>query len=161
MRAPIRIGGHEITAGSRQTIHLPLPEFYTFAPTTMTIHVVHGKQPGPCLLITSAVHGDEINGIEIIRRILGHTSIGKIKGTLILIPVVNVFGFVGQSRYLPDRRDLNRSFPGSPTGSMSARLANVVTTQVLPFCTHVIDLHTGAVGRENLPQIRATMSVTS
>lgn len=158
MQAPFVICGHRVDAGSKQSIHLPLPEFYTYAPTTMPIHVVHGKQPGPRLMITSGIHGDEINGIEIIRRLLGHKSLNRIKGTLVLIPVVNVFGFVGQSRYLPDRRDLNRSFPGSPTGSMAARLANTIMTQLVPLCTHIIDLHTGAVGRENLPQIRVTLN---
>jgi predicted deacylase len=110
------------------------------------------------LLVTSALHGDEINGIEIIRRLLGHKSLNRIKGTLVLIPVVNVFGFVAQSRYLPDRRDLNRSFPGSPKGSMAARLANLIMTDILPGCTHVIDLHTGAIARQNLPQIRALLT---
>ncbi len=157
MQPPISIAGNEIKAGTRKSIHLPLPEFYTYAPTTMPVHVVHGRKPGPCLLVTSTLHGDEINGVEIIRRLLGHTSLKGLSGTLILAPVVNVFGFVGQSRYLPDRRDLNRSFPGSAKGSMAARLANVIMTELLPACTHVIDLHTGAVGRENLPQIRTTL----
>jgi predicted deacylase len=158
MQAAITIGGNEIKAGTRQTLHLPLPEFYNYSPTTMTIHVVHGRNSGPCMLIASALHGDEINGVEIIRRLLGHKSLERIKGTLILIPVVNVFGFVSQSRYLPDRRDLNRSFPGSPKGSMAARLAHVLMSDLLPHCTHVIDLHTGAVARENFPQIRATLN---
>lgn len=121
----------------------------------MPIHVVHGRNPGPCLLVCAAIHGDEINGVEIVRRILLHKSIDRIKGTLIAIPIVNVFGFVSKSRYLPDRRDLNRSFPGSETGSMAARLANVLMSEVIPHCTHVVDLHTGAINRENLPQIRA------
>ncbi len=154
MQPPLSIGGQELAAGSRATIHLPLPYLYTHSPTTMPIHVVRGRQSGPTLLVTSALHGDELNGIEIIRRLLGHKTLNRIKGTLILIPVVNVFGFVGQSRYLPDRRDLNRSFPGSPKGSMAARLANLLVTEILPHCTHMIDLHTGAIGRENLPQIR-------
>jgi predicted deacylase len=158
MQKAITIGGDEIKAGTRKLIHLSLPEFYTYAPATMPIHIVHGRNPGPCLLVTSAVHGDEINGVEIIRRLLGHKSIERIKGTLVLIPVVNVFGFLAQSRYLPDRRDLNRSFPGSPTGSMAARLANVIMSEVLPVCTHVIDLHTGAINRENFPQIRAMLN---
>lgn len=152
------IGGEGVQAGTRDIIRLALPEFYTHAPASMPLHVVHGRQDGPCLLVTSALHGDEINGIEIIRRLSGHPSLARLKGTLILIPIMNVFGFVAQSRYLPDRRDLNRSFPGSPKGSMAARLANLVSTEVLPVCTHVIDLHTGAVARENLPQIRAAFS---
>ncbi|NNJ70744.1 MAG: succinylglutamate desuccinylase/aspartoacylase family protein [Kiritimatiellales bacterium] len=158
MQPPLNIGGIEIQPGTRKLIQLPLPEFYTYAPTTMPIHVVHGRNPGARLLVTSAVHGDEINGVEIIRRLLGHKSLERIKGTLLLIPVVNVFGFVGQSRYLPDRRDLNRSFPGSPKGSMASRLAHVIMSEVLPHCTHVVDLHTGAINRENLPQIRTTLN---
>ncbi len=122
------------------------------------MHVVHGRQAGPVLLVCAALHGDEINGVEIIRRILLNKSISRLKGTLIAIPVVNVYGFVSKSRYLPDRRDLNRSFPGSDTGSMASRLANVLMTEILPHCTHVVDLHTGAVNRENLPQIRASLT---
>jgi len=121
----------------------------------MPVQVVHGRKSGPCLLVCAAIHGDEINGVEIVRRILAHKLLDRIQGTLIAIPVVNVFGFVSKSRYLPDRRDLNRSFPGSETGSMASRLANILMTEIIPHCTQVIDLHTGAVNRENLPQIRA------
>ena len=124
----------------------------------MPVHVVHGRRPGPVLLVSAAVHGDEINGVEIIRRLLTQKSIDRLKGTLIAIPVVNVYGFVSKSRYLPDRRDLNRSFPGSENGSMAARLAHVVMTEIIPHCTNIIDLHTGAVNRENLPQIRARLA---
>jgi predicted deacylase len=124
----------------------------------MPVHIIHGRQDGPTLLVASTLHGDEINGVEIIRRLRGHAALKRIKGTLILIPVMNVFGFVAQSRYLPDRRDLNRSFPGSPKGSMAARLADLMMKEVLPVCTHVLDLHTGAVARENLPQIRGTFA---
>ena len=155
---PCVIGGEAVAAGTRHSIRLSLPDFYTHAPTIMPVHVIHGRRSGPRLLITSALHGDEINGVEIIRRLSGQPSLKRLRGTLILIPVMNVFGFVAQSRYLPDRRDLNRSFPGSPKGSMAARLAYLVTTDVLPQCTHLIDLHTGAIARENLPQIRATIS---
>ena len=123
----------------------------------MPVHVIHGRRPGPVLLVSAAVHGDEINGVEIIRRLLVKKSIDRIKGTLIAIPVVNVYGFVSKSRYLPDRRDLNRSFPGYENGSMASRLAHVVMTQIIPHTTHIIDLHTGAVNRENLPQIRAKL----
>ncbi len=157
MQPAIEIAGVSVKAGSRQSIDIPLPSFYTHSAASMPVHVVHGRNPGPCLLVCAAIHGDEINGVEIIRRILTHKLINKIKGTLIAIPVVNVFGFVSKSRYLPDRRDLNRAFPGSETGSMAARLANVVMTEIIPHCTHVIDLHTGAVNRENLPQIRAKL----
>jgi predicted deacylase len=157
MQKPIEIAGVTVKPGSRQSIDIPLPSFYTHSSVNMPVHVIHGRRPGPVLLVSAAIHGDEINGVEIIRRLLGNKSIDRIKGTLIAIPVVNVYGFVSKSRYLPDRRDLNRSFPGSENGSMASRLANVLMTQILPHTTHIIDLHTGAVNRENLPQIRAKL----
>jgi predicted deacylase len=157
MQPAIEIAGVKIKPGSRLSIDIPLPSFYTHSSVNMPVHVVHGRRPGPVLLVSAAVHGDEINGVEIIRRLLSHKFIDRIKGTLIAIPVVNVYGFVSKSRYLPDRRDLNRSFPGSENGSMAARLAHVLMTQIIPHCTHIIDLHTGAVNRENLPQIRANL----
>jgi predicted deacylase len=157
MQKPIEIAGITVTPGSRQSIDIPLPSFYTHSSVNMPVHVIHGRRPGPVLLVSAAIHGDEINGVEIIRRLLVKKSIDRIQGTLIAIPVVNVYGFVSKSRYLPDRRDLNRSFPGYENGSMASRLAHVVMTQIIPHTTHIIDLHTGAVNRENLPQIRAKL----
>ncbi|MCP4432508.1 MAG: succinylglutamate desuccinylase [Gammaproteobacteria bacterium] len=158
MQSAIEIAGVRVNPGSRQSIDIPLPSFYTHSAASMPVHVVHGRKPGPCLLVCAAIHGDEISGVEIIRRVLTHKLIDKIQGTLIAIPVVNVFGFVSKSRYLPDRRDLNRAFPGSETGSMAARLAKILMSEIVPHCSHVIDLHTGAVYRENLPQIRARLT---
>jgi predicted deacylase len=157
MQKPIEIAGVTVEPGNRQSIDIPLPSFYTHSSVNMPVHVIHGRRPGPVLLVSAAIHGDEINGVEIIRRLLVNKSIDSIRGTLIAIPVVNVYGFVSKSRYLPDRRDLNRSFPGSENGSMASRLANVLMTEILPHTTHIIDLHTGAVNRENLPQIRAKL----
>jgi predicted deacylase len=157
MQKPIEIAGVTVQPGSRLSIDIPLPSFYTHSSVNMPVHVIHGRRPGPVLLVSAAIHGDEINGVEIIRRLLVNKSIDSIRGTLIAIPVVNVYGFVSKSRYLPDRRDLNRSFPGSENGSMASRLANVLMTEILPHTTHIIDLHTGAVNRENLPQIRAKL----
>ena len=157
MQKPIEIAGVTVKPGSRQSIDIPLPSFYTNSSVNMPVHVIHGRRPGPVLLVSAAVHGDEINGVEIIRRLLVKKSIDRIQGTLIAIPVVNVYGFVSKSRYLPDRRDLNRSFPGYENGSMASRLAHVLMTQIIPHTTHIIDLHTGAVNRENLPQIRAKL----
>ncbi len=155
MQPPITIAGTTIQPGTRRSIELPIPSFYTHTSASMPVHVIHGRRAGPCLLICAAIHGDEINGVEIIRRLLAHKTISNLKGTLITIPIVNIFGFVSQSRYLPDRRDLNRSFPGSKKGSMTSRLANILMEEIVEKCTHIIDLHTGAVGRDNLPQIRA------
>ena len=153
----IDIAGVTVKAGSRESIDIPLPSFYTHSSVNMPVHVVRGRRPGPVLLVCAAIHGDEITGVEIIRRLLVHKSLNRIRGTLIAIPVVNVYGFVSKSRYLPDRRDLNRSFPGSESGSMASRLAHVLMTEILPHCSYIIDLHSGAVNRENLPQIRAKL----
>ena len=150
----IKFNGTDILPGSRQTIHLTLPSLYTHNHVTMPVHIIHGRRPGPKLVITSALHGDEINGIEILRRLLGKKYLNTIKGTLVLAPIVNVYGFLARTRYLPDRRDLNRSFPGSNKGSMSARLAYQVIEKLIKPCDYLIDIHTGAVFRDNLAQIR-------
>jgi len=159
--APLTIAGETVAPGERRYIDLPLPPLYTHTSVSMPVHVFHGKQAGPVLGITAVVHGDEINGIEIIRRLLKIKALSRMQGTLIAVPVVNVYGFVTQERYLPDRRDLNRSFPGSDRGSMASRLADILLTEIIDKCTHVIDLHTAAAGRINLPQIRVDIDSQS
>jgi predicted deacylase len=124
---------------------------------TLPVQVVCGKYDGPRLFVSAALHGDEINGVEIIRRLLRLPILKKLRGTLLAIPIVNVYGFVNRSRYLPDRRDLNRSFPGSGRGSMAARLADLFLREIVGQSDYGIDLHTGAIHRENLPQIRANL----
>lgn len=151
---PFEIGGQIVVPGTRQTVDLPLPPLYTHTSVSMPVHVIHGKQAGPTLCVLAALHGDEINGVEIIRRLLASKGLKRIHGTLLAVPVVNVYGFVQESRYLPDRRDLNRSFPGSQKGSMASRLAHTLMTEVVDKCTHGIDYHTAAGGRTNLPQLR-------
>ena len=151
----ITIGGVTVKAGTRKSIDLSLPTLYSHSPVYMPVHVINGKQSGPIMFVSAAIHGDEINGVEVIRRVLKRKCMKHVKGTLILVPVVNIYGFISQSRYLPDRRDLNRSFPGSEVGSMASRLAHTFMQEIVSQCTHGIDLHTGAIGRENLPQIRA------
>jgi len=123
----------------------------------MPVQVVRGKRDGPILFVSAAIHGDELNGVEIIRRLLQQKSLGRLSGTLIAIPIVNIYGVIHQSRYLPDRRDLNRSFPGSERGSLASRLAYLFMNEIVANCTHGIDIHTGAVHRDNLPQIRANL----
>ena len=118
---PLVIGGAEIPRGTRRTIRLPIAPLYTLAAMAMPVHVVRGRRDGPRLFVSAAIHGDEILGVEIIRRLLGLRLLKHLRGTLIAVPVVNVYGYTARSRYLPDRRDLNRSFPGSPTGSSSRR----------------------------------------
>ncbi|HLU62025.1 MAG TPA: succinylglutamate desuccinylase/aspartoacylase family protein [Gammaproteobacteria bacterium] len=146
-----------IAPGERRTIDLPMAALYTHSPVTMPVHVIHGKFAGPRLVITAAVHGDELNGMEIVRRLLALPSLARLRGTLIAAPIVNVLGVVHKSRYLPDRRDLNRSFPGSEQGSLASRLAHLVCTHVIAHATHGIDLHTAAIHRDNFPQIRADL----
>ena len=136
---------------------LPVAKLYTHTEMNMPVHVVHGKKDGPVLFVSAAIHGDEINGVEIVRRLLKIKLLKNLKGTLIAIPIVNVFGFINQTRYLPDRRDLNRSFPGSHSGSLAAHLARLFMDEIVGKCTHGIDLHSGSNHRVNLPQIRATL----
>lgn len=152
---PLIISDNEIRPGQRITLDLVVGRLYTHSPITMPVHVIHGKRPGPRLFISAAIHGDEINGVEIIRRLLRLPVLKRLHGALVAIPIVNVHGFISHSRYLPDRRDLNRSFPGSHKGSLAARLAHLFMDEIVSACTHGIDLHTGAQHRNNLPQIRA------
>jgi predicted deacylase len=140
-------------------VDIPLPGLYTETTVNMPVHVVHGRREGPTLFVSAAVHGDEINGVEIIRRLILQPQLQKLRGTLLIVPIVNVFGFHNQSRYLPDRRDLNRSFPGREQGSLAGRLAHIFLTEVIMRADFGIDLHTAAIHRDNLPQIRADMSL--
>ena len=155
--APLTINGTSIQPGQRVTLDIPLPQLYTHTPMTMPAHVIRGKREGPSLFVCAALHGDELNGVEIIRRLLKLRAMRRLNGTLIAIPMVNVYGVIHHSRYLPDRRDLNRSFPGSERGSLASRLADLFMTEIVANCTHGIDLHTGASHRANLPQIRGNL----
>lgn len=157
-RASFQIDSTTVAPGTRATIDLQLTQQYTHSPVNLPVQVIHGRLAGPVLFVSAAIHGDEINGVEIIRRLLAVRALERLRGTLILIPVVNVFGFLNHSRYLPDRRDLNRSFPGSDHGSLAARLAHLFLTEIVRKSTHGIDLHTAAGHRENLPQVRADLS---
>jgi predicted deacylase len=153
----IKIGDSVVKPGERATIELPVADLYTTTPLNMAVQVICGRRAGPTLFVSAAVHGDELNGVEIIRRLLKHKALRSLRGTLLAIPIVNVHGFLNQSRYLPDRRDLNRSFPGSAKGSVAARLAHTFHKQILFRSDFGIDLHTGAINRFNLPQVRANL----
>jgi predicted deacylase len=151
------IAGKTIPLRSRQTIEITLPQLYTHTPLSLPVTVIRGAKKGPHLFVSAAIHGDELNGTEIIRRLLKQPALKRLKGTLIAVPIVNVYGLIHHSRYLPDRRDLNRTFPGSEKGSLAARLAHVFMEEIVCNCSHGIDLHTGAIHRSNLPQIRANL----
>ncbi|MBN2865212.1 MAG: succinylglutamate desuccinylase/aspartoacylase family protein [Thiotrichales bacterium] len=154
---PITIGGVTINPGEKKTIDLKVGKLYTHSELSMPVQVWCGNQAGPILFISAAIHGDELNGVEIIRRLLKVNALKRLKGTLITVPIVNLHGFINHSRYLPDRRDLNRCFPGSKTGSIAGRLAHIFLNEIVAKATHGIDLHTGAINRTNLPQIRADL----
>ena len=154
---PFAIGDVMVKPGQRVCVDLELPGLYTHTPLALPVHLIHGHTVGPTLFVSAAIHGDEINGVEIIRRLLKLSVMRSLKGTLLAVPVVNVFGFLHLSRYLPDRRDLNRSFPGSESGSGASRLANLFATEIIARSNFGIDIHTGAIHRANLPQVRANL----
>ncbi len=154
----LTIGDHIILPGETKKIELPVARLYTDTEVSLPVYIVRGKKEGPTIFVSAAIHGDELNGIEIIRRLIASEKLNVTSGTLIAVPMVNVYGVVNQSRYMPDRRDLNRCFPGSAKGSLAGRLANIFLEEIVKHCDYGIDLHTGAIHRSNLPQIRADMA---
>lgn len=155
-RAPFDLGGESVASGTRRTVHLPVSLLADHTPVHLSAHVVHGRREGPTAFVSAAIHGDELIGVEIARRLIRSSRLKGLRGTLVVVPVVNAFGFLAHSRYLPDRRDLNRSFPGSPSGSLAARLAHLFLHGIVARCQFGIDLHTAAAHRTNLPQARVT-----
>jgi uncharacterized protein len=151
---PFAIGKIAVDPGTRRSVDLPVSVLSNHTRMSLPVHVLHGRRKGPVLFLAGAVHGDEILGVEIIRRALRHPSLADLAGTVIAVPIVNALGFLSQSRYMPDRRDLNRSFPGSDQGSLASLLADLFMREVVLRSDYGIDLHTAALHRTNLPQIR-------
>jgi predicted deacylase len=158
MRDAVHIQAHEVAPGRTSRIELPVARLPIHTMLHLPLTVVNGVDDGPRLWLSAALHGDEVNGMEIVRRVLERLERERLAGMLLAAPIVNVFGFVNQSRYLPDRRDLNRAFPGSRRGSLASRLAHLFMTEVVARCTHGLDLHTAAPPRANLPQLRGDLS---
>ena len=156
-RAAFTIADHSVPPGRKARFELPISHLMSGTPVALPVLVFHGRNDGPTIWLSAAVHGDELCGVEIIRQVLAALDPESMAGTLIALPVVNVHGFNRGDRYLPDRRDLNRSFPGSARGSLASRIAHLVITEVVSRCTVGIDLHTGSDHRTNLPQIRADL----
>jgi hypothetical protein len=154
---PLVLLGSEVAAGTSQRLSWTATELFEGVPVASPVLVINGAQPGPTLCLTAAIHGDELNGIEMVRRVMHDISPNKLSGAIIGVPIVNVQGFRRGSRYLPDRRDLNRYFPGNPSGSAAARIAHSFFQNVVVHCDALIDLHTGSFERANLPQIRADL----
>jgi uncharacterized protein len=155
----LKILGTEVAPGTTKRLSwasgMAMEGFAAPAP----VIVVNGSGPGPVLCLTAAVHGDELNGIEVVRRVLKDVDAEELNGAIIGVPIVNIQGFYRGTRYLPDRRDLNRSFPGNAKGSAATRIAYSFFTDVVSHCSAVIDLHTGSLDRTNLPQVRANLSL--
>ena len=156
-RESFEIGPVRVRAGRRQSLALPITRLVTGADVDLPVRVVHGREEGPTIWLDAAIHGDEAVGVEVVRQVLAGLDPKTLRGTIVAVPIVNVLGFMTGSRYLPDRRDLNRSFPGSPRGSLAGRIAHLFMTEVVERCTVGIDLHTGSDRRTNLPQIRADL----
>ena len=156
-RPSFALGTNRVRAGSKQEIGLPISKLVTGAAVTLPVLVLHGRNDGPTVWVDAAIHGDEVGGVDIIRRVLEHVNPKTLHGTLIAVPIVNVHGFMTGDRYLPDRRDLNRSFPGTARGSLAGRIAHLMMTEIVAPSDVGIDLHTGSDHRTNLPQIRADL----
>jgi len=144
-------------AGKLTRVELPVARLPTGAWLSLPVGVLHGLEDGPVVWISGAVHGDELIGVPIIRRVLDRIDPKDVRGTILAVPVLNVFGLIQESRYLPDRRDLNRSFPGSRRGSTASQLAHLFMTEVVSRSEVGLDLHTGSDGRVNLPQVRSDL----
>jgi predicted deacylase len=149
--------GRLIEPGTRAHVELPAGKLPSGTSLSVPVEVIHGPVRGPVVWLSGAIHGDEIVGVEIIRQVAEHLDEAELSGTVVAVPVVNVFGFVAESRYLPDRRDLNRSFPGSKSGSLASQLARLFVETVVSVCDVGIDFHAGSDDRTNLPQVRGRM----
>lgn len=152
--APFELGGESIAPGTQADVGIPITTMATGYSSQLAVRVLHGAKPGPCVFVSGAIHGDEIAGTAIIQRIANFLSPEELTGTIMLVPVANIFGFLSHTRYLPDRRDLNRSFPGNASGSLAGQVAHVFFSEVVSRASLGIDIHTAAVHRYNLPQIR-------
>ena len=156
-RPSFEIGTVRVRPGLQRALSLPITRLVTGADVDLPVRVLHGREDGPTVWVDAAVHGDEAVGVEVVRQVLADLDPRTLRGTLIAVPIVNVLGFSTGDRYLPDRRDLNRSFPGSARGSLAGRIAHLVMTEVVAKCEVGIDLHTGSDRRSNLPQIRTDL----
>lgn len=154
---PITVGDTTVSPGRKVQLELPFAIRITGATESLPVKVINGRSAGPVVWLSAAVHGDELNGLQIIRRVLMDLDAKTLRGAVIAAPIVNPLGFMIESRYLPDRRDLNRSFPGSARGSSAARLAHLFMSQIVDQCSVGIDLHTATNHRTNLPQVRANL----
>ncbi len=153
----ITINKHKIDPGEQKEIQLNIARLPTYTNIDLPVHVFRAEEEGPGLLLTGALHGDELNGVEIIRRMVSKKMLIPQKGTVIAIPIVNVYGFIQNVRGLPDGKDINRSFPGVKGGSLARLLAYTLMNEIVPKIDYGIDFHTGGSARANYPQIRCVL----
>lgn len=156
--SPMRILGGKVLPGTRERLSWTTGQSFSGSVVDTPVIVVHGERPGPRLCLTGGVHGDELNGVEVVRRLAWSIEPDELSGTVIAVPIVNLLGFSRGSRYLPDRRDLNRFFPGSRQGSSASRIAHSFFEAVISHCDALVDFHTGSFDRSNLPQVRADLT---
>ncbi|WP_440998862.1 succinylglutamate desuccinylase/aspartoacylase family protein [Fodinibius sp. SL11] len=159
MPDPITINNHKIEPGEQKEIQLNIARLPTYTNIDLPVHVFRSKEDGPTLLLTGGLHGDELNGIEIVRRMIAKDLLMPQKGSVIALPLVNVYGFIQNVRGLPDGKDINRSFPGVKGGSLARLLAHTLMNEIVPKIDYGIDFHTGGAARSNYPQIRCTLDV--
>jgi hypothetical protein len=157
-QAPLVLLNNEVLPGTAARLAWSPSVSFVGISSPTAVLVVNGLNPGPTVCLTAAIHGDELNGIEVVRRVLYNLNPAELSGAVIGVPIVNLEGFRNESRYLADRRDLNRYFPGNPLGSAASRIAHSFFNEVLSQCNQLIDLHTGSFRRTNLPQLRADLN---
>ncbi|WP_103069266.1 succinylglutamate desuccinylase/aspartoacylase family protein [Aquimarina sediminis] len=150
----LNILGKEVLPGTSTTINFNIAKLYTSTKVEIPVIIERSKVPGPIILITAGIHGDEINGVEVVRQIIAKKINKPAKGSIICIPVLNVFGFLSMNRFFPDGRDLNRVFPGTKNGSLASRFAYQFINEILPVADFCLDFHTGGASRFNAPHIR-------
>jgi uncharacterized protein len=158
-REPFAIIGQQLEPGELRQFNWQQESAMAGLAVPTPVLVAHGREPGPTLCLVAAVHGDELNGVEIVRRIMFGLNLDRLAGNVVGVPIANAFGFLSRSRYLPDRRDLNRHFPGTVGGSLASRFAYALFNEVITRCEVLVDIHTGSFHRTNLPQLRADLTI--
>lgn len=156
---PLSLLGKTILPGKMESLRWVASETFYGSKLDTPVYVIRSEKPGMTLCLTAAIHGDELNGVEIVRQIINSVSPDDLSGTLIGVPIVNLLGFTRGTRYLPDRRDLNRYFPGNPKGSSASRIAYSFFEEIVRNCDRLVDFHTGSLNRTNMPQLRANLQL--
>jgi predicted deacylase len=151
------LNGTKILPGEEKKVSIAIAQLPSRSSLEINITVSRAEKEGPVLLLMGAMHGDEINGTEVVRRLIESQNHRPLRGTTICIPIINIYGFISSSRYVPDGKDVNRSFPGSPRGSLASRVAHYLTHNIIPKIDYGIDFHTGGAARVNYPQIRGVL----